>query len=147
MKYSTSLEQACCVLGIIAKYEGKPVTNAELNRLMDVSLSYLMKITRKLVVAGLIRSSHGVNGGYVLAKPMSEIRLSMVVDAIEGDGPFFSPSGVIERVFMHQRTAAKKGVSLLEEAFADAERAWRAKLEKTSMQHVIQGALSERNEN
>jgi len=145
MKFSSSLEQACCVLGIIARHDGKPVTNAELNQLMDVSLSYLMKITRKLVVAGLIESTHGVNGGYVLAKPMDAIRLRVVVEAIEGGEPFFRSSGVIERVFVGQKKAAKKGVSLLEDAFENAEIAWRGKLDEITMQQVISGALSERN--
>lgn len=142
MRLSTSLEQACCVLGIIARHEGKPVTNAELNELMHVSLSYLTKVTRRLVVAGLIVATHGVNGGYVLAKPMDKITLRMVVEAIEGNDPIFRPSGVIEHVFTHQKTAAKKGVSLLEVAFREAEAAWRKKLETTTMQAVISGALS-----
>jgi len=144
MKFSTSLEQACCVLGIIARHDGKPVTNAELNKLMDVSLSYLMKITRKLVVAGLIRSTHGVNGGYVLAKPMTDIRLRVVVEAIEGNEPFFHSAGVIERVFIREKNAAKRGVSLLENAFEEAEVAWRKKLDRVTMQQVINGALSEK---
>lgn len=146
MRFSTSLEQACCVLGIIARHGGKPVTNAELNKQMNVSLSYLMKITRKLVVAGLIRSAHGVNGGYVLAKPMSAIRLRVVVEAIEGAEPFFRSTGVIERVFVRQKSAAKKGVSMLEHAFAEAEASWRKKLDRVTMQQVISGALSEEGE-
>lgn len=143
MQLSRSLEQACCVLGIIAKHDGSPVTNAELNTRMNVSLSYLTKVTRKLVVAGLITSAHGVKGGYVLAHSMDSITLRMVVDAIEGDRPFFRSSGVIERVFVSQKTAARKGVSLLETAFQDAEKLWREKLNTTTMQHVVSGALAE----
>ncbi len=142
MQLSRSLEQACCVLGIIARHDGQSVTNAELNELMHVSLSYLTKVTRKLVVAGLIRATHGVNGGYVLAKTMDEITLRMVVDAIEGDKAFFRPSGVIEHVFVAQKTAAKKGVSLLEAAFLGAEAEWRRSLDATTMRAVMQGALS-----
>jgi len=143
MQLSTSLEQACCVLGIVAKHEGAAVTSAELNQRMNVSLSYLSKVTRKLVVAGLIRSVHGVNGGYVLAHPMTSITLRMVVEAIEGDKPFFKPSGVIERVFVAQERAAKKGVSLIDQALHDAEVNWRHELEQTTMQQVVSGALAE----
>jgi Rrf2 family protein len=144
MQLSTSLEQACCVLGIVAKHGGDAVTSAELNQRMNVSLSYLSKVTRKLVVAGLIRSVHGVNGGYALAYPMSSITLRMVVEAIEGDRPFFRPSGVIERVFTSQRRAAKKSVTLIEQALQEAESIWRHKLEMTTMQQVISGALAEK---
>lgn len=143
MQLSTSLEQACCVLGIIAKHGGEAVTSAELNQRMNVSLSYLSKVTRKLVVAGLIRSVYGVNGGYILARPMTSITLRMVVEAIEGDKPFFKPSGVIERVFMTQKRAAKRGVSLIDQALYKAEANWRYELEQTTMQQVMSGALAE----
>lgn len=144
MQLSKSLEQACCVLGIIAEYGGRAVTGAALNRTMDVSPSYLSKITRKLVVAKLIESTQGVNGGYILAKPMDSITLRAVVEAIEGDMTFFRPSGIIERVFVAKRSAAKKGVSLLELAFQDAESVWRRRLETVTMQRVISGALAEK---
>ncbi|HUC96645.1 MAG TPA: Rrf2 family transcriptional regulator [Candidatus Saccharimonadales bacterium] len=142
MQLSRSLEQACCVLGIIARHNGNAVTNAELNKRMDVSLSYLSKVTRKLVVAGLICSTQGVNGGYVLAKPMRQITLRMVVEAIEGPKAFFCPSGVIERVFVSQKQAAEKSVSLIAQSFYEAEAVWRSKLEKTTMQQVVNSALS-----
>lgn len=142
MQLSQSLEQACCVLGIIARGDGHAVTSAELNDHMKVSPSYLLKVTRKLVVADLIQSTQGVNGGYVLARPMKHITLRMVVDAIEGAEPFFRPAGIIERVFAEKGTAARRGVSLIAEALDDAERLWRHKLEKMTMHHVIYGALA-----
>lgn len=143
MQFSKSLEQACCVLGIVAKQSDYAVTSAELNKYMSVSPTYLSKITRKLVVAKLIRSVQGVNGGYILARPMTEITLRMVVEAIEGNAPFFTPTGVIERVFLMQRRAAHRGMSLIEAALHDAEVQWRHELEKTTMQQVMSGALSE----
>jgi len=142
MQLSRSLEQACCVLGVIAMHNGKAITIAELNDRMDVSLSYLSKVTRKLVVAGLIRSTQGVNGGYVIAKPMKQISLRMVVEAIEGAKPFFCPSGVIERVFVSQKQAAKKSVSLIAQSFYEAEAVWRSQLENTTMQQVVDSAIS-----
>lgn len=144
MQFSKSLEQACCVLGIVAEHNGKPVTNAELNQRMGVSLSYLSKVTRKLVVAELICSVRGVEGGYVLAKTMDHITLRMVVEAIEGKKPFFSPTGVIERVFITKKSAAKKGMSLIEHSFGEAEQSWRQELEKTTMRQVLSSAQIER---
>ena len=70
MRLSKTVEQACCILSILAEHHGQPVTNVELNERMNVSQSYLTKITRKLVIAGIIRSAQGVKGGFVLAQPM-----------------------------------------------------------------------------
>ena len=140
MHLSKSLEQACCVLGIVAEHNGEPVTNLELNKRMSVSLSYLSKVTRKLVVAGLIRSVRGAEGGYLLATSMERITLRMVVEAIEGDKPFFSPEGVIERVFSANERVAKKSVSLIEHSLNKAELSWRHALESTTMQQVLSGA-------
>lgn len=146
MQLSKGFEQSCCVLGIIARHGNTAVTSGELNQRMGVSLSYLSKITRKLVVAGLIRSAQGVNGGYVLAQPMHAVTLRMVVEAIEGEGSFFRPSGVIERVFVSQKKAAQKGISLIESSLADAEAHWRRHLERVTMQDVIDNALSSEEE-
>lgn len=140
MKLSKSLEQACCVLGIIATKPEGVVTASALSAQMRVSPSYLAKITRKLVVSGLIRSAHGVGGGYVLAIPMEDITLRAVVEATEGAKPFFEPQGIIERVFS-QTSAARKGVSGLESAFAGAETSWLECLKHTTLRQIIDDAL------
>lgn len=50
----------------------------------DIPLRYLQKITRPLVLAGLIKSYRGVIGGFALAKPAREITLYDVITAMEG---------------------------------------------------------------
>ena len=49
-----------------------------------VSLRITVKIMRKLVTAGLVRSYKGAHGGYILAKAPKEITLRCVIEAIEG---------------------------------------------------------------
>ena len=44
----------------------------------------MAKILRNLVRARLLRSSRGVNGGFALARPASEISLLNIIEAIEG---------------------------------------------------------------
>lgn len=137
MKISKSLEQACCVLVIVAENKGEPVSITLLNERMEVSLSYLRKITRKLVVADLIKATSGVNGGYTLSRDMSDINLNAVYVAIEGDEPFFQPSGVIERVFQGKLDLAEKGVNYIDKAFHKAEENWRNYLENITMKQVV----------
>lgn len=45
---------------------------------------YLEQILLALKGAGLVRSKRGVGGGYVLARPPSEIVLSDIVSAVDG---------------------------------------------------------------
>jgi Rrf2 family protein len=45
---------------------------------------YLEQILLALKGAGLVRSKRGVGGGYVLARPAAQIRLSEIVNAVDG---------------------------------------------------------------
>lgn len=49
-----------------------------------VSLRFTLKIMRKLVAAGLVRSYKGARGGYILARTPSQITLRQVIEAVEG---------------------------------------------------------------
>ncbi len=54
-----------------------------------ISPSFVAKIFPKLEKAGIVRSSEGVRGGYLLARAPEEISVLEVVDAIEGRKPLF----------------------------------------------------------
>jgi Rrf2 family iron-sulfur cluster assembly transcriptional regulator len=45
---------------------------------------YLEQILLSLKGAGLVRSKRGVGGGYVLARPAGEIRISEILSAVDG---------------------------------------------------------------
>lgn len=45
---------------------------------------FLLQILRNLVTHGILRSTRGVDGGYSLVRPPSEISLLEVIEAIEG---------------------------------------------------------------
>ncbi len=55
----------------------------------------LAKILQRLAKAGLLHSQHGINGGYVLARPAHTISAFEVIQAI--DGPLFITSCVTQR--------------------------------------------------
>ena len=55
----------------------------------------LAKILQRLVKAGLLKSQHGTNGGYTLARDASRISAFEVIRAI--DGPLFITSCVTVR--------------------------------------------------
>jgi Rrf2 family protein len=55
----------------------------------------LAKILQRLAKAGLLQSQHGIKGGYVLARPATEISAYEVIRAI--DGPLFITSCITVR--------------------------------------------------
>ena len=72
MRIRKSFEQAICILLLIGTSEG-PLKRHELSKKLVVSESYLKKVTRQLVVAGLITSKASKLGGFILNKKMNDI--------------------------------------------------------------------------
>jgi Rrf2 family protein len=56
----------------------------DIARIHGIPSSFMAKILRSLVKAGLLKSMRGVHGGFALARPTTEISLLDVVEAIEG---------------------------------------------------------------
>ena len=54
----------------------------------NVSLRFTLKIMRKLVSAGIVRSLKGAHGGYILARPPADITVRQVIEAVEGQYRF-----------------------------------------------------------
>jgi Rrf2 family protein len=64
--------------------EDRVVLRSEVAEAQRIPPSFMAKILRGLVRAGLLRSSRGVHGGFTLARSAAEINLLEVVEAIEG---------------------------------------------------------------
>jgi Rrf2 family protein len=64
--------------------EERPVLGSEVSEAGQIPRSFTAKILRRLVRAGLLKSSRGVSGGFKLARPGAEISLLDIVQAIEG---------------------------------------------------------------
>jgi Rrf2 family transcriptional regulator, cysteine metabolism repressor len=61
-----------------------PIPCSQLSKLGDMPERFLLQVLRSLVNSGLLKSTRGVDGGYRLAKPLSQITLLDVVEAIDG---------------------------------------------------------------
>ena len=60
-----------------------PVSLTEISSRQNISLAYLEQIFLKLKNNKLVKSSRGANGGYILEKPASEIKLSNIIFAVD----------------------------------------------------------------
>lgn len=80
-RYGTRL-----IIELAMRYKQGPVFLKEISRSQEISLKYLGQIVIRLKKAGIISSTRGAHGGYYLAKHPQKIRLSHIVEAL--DGPF-----------------------------------------------------------
>jgi len=84
MKLSTKGRYAMVALADIALHgEDGLVTLSEVSKRQDISLPYLEQLFVKLRRAELVEAVRGPGGGYRLARPSSEIRVSDVLSAVD----------------------------------------------------------------
>ena len=65
-----------------------PVLLKDISKKQEISLKYLGQLIIPLKIAGLIKSTRGSHGGYFLAKPPEDIKLSQILRAVEGNLAF-----------------------------------------------------------
>jgi Rrf2 family protein len=83
IKLSRSAGYAFLVLGYLAGSDvDGPVLGKTLSDHFGIPGDYLLKVLRKLVRAGLLDSVRGPNGGFLLLRPISEISVLDVVEAM-----------------------------------------------------------------
>ena len=64
--------------------DGVRLSAAELSDDTGVPLPTAQKLMGRLAAAGLLTSSRGAGGGFSLARPVGEISLAEIVEAVEG---------------------------------------------------------------
>lgn len=72
-----------CVLHM-ARQSGEVTSIGGVCDAMFVPRTFVAKILQRLSRAGIVRSIRGVKGGFLLAKPASEINLLEVIEAVQG---------------------------------------------------------------
>jgi Rrf2 family transcriptional regulator, iron-sulfur cluster assembly transcription factor len=84
MKLSTKGRYAVMAMADIAScVNQKPISLSEISLRQNISLSYLEQLFLKLKKGNLVKSIRGSNGGYILVKHPSEIKLSNIIFAVD----------------------------------------------------------------
>ena len=83
MKLTTKGRYAVMALADIAKFDnGKPIPLRDISLRQGISLLYLEQIFSKLKKNNIVKSTRGVNGGYVLKSKPDQIKLSNIFSAV-----------------------------------------------------------------
>ena len=85
MKLSTRGRYATrALLELTLTEPGKTSTLKDIAQRQNISLRYLEHLITPLIAAGIVRTTRGPKGGIALARPPSEIKLSEIIQLLEG---------------------------------------------------------------
>lgn len=84
VKFSKKIEYSLIALRYISGAKDEVITAKEISNKYNIPHELLAKILQKLKKENILTSNQGVNGGYKLSKPLTEISLSELIDKIEG---------------------------------------------------------------
>lgn len=84
MKLKASVDYGVRAVMYLA-VKGSTCSSRAISEEMSVPRDYLIQLALRLRNAGIIKARPGKNGGYVLAKPASEISIGQILDAFDSD--------------------------------------------------------------
>ncbi len=84
MRLSTKGRYAVmAMVDLASTSKGNPVALADIAERQEISLSYLEQLFAKLRKGGLVKSVRGPGGGYLLAHPAENTRISDIILAVD----------------------------------------------------------------
>ncbi|WP_148254585.1 SUF system Fe-S cluster assembly regulator [Aidingimonas lacisalsi] len=84
LKLSRLTDYAAVIMAQIARHPDYPHAAAELAEAVTLPYPTVSKTLKMLVKANLLVSQRGAQGGYLLARPASDISASDIISAMEG---------------------------------------------------------------
>ena len=85
LRLSKKADYALMAMKHLAQKPGAPSTSArEIAEQYDIPIELMAKVLQRLVRTGLLVSTQGTRGGYVLNRPAASISVADVIQAIDG---------------------------------------------------------------
>ena len=132
MKLSTRGRYGARALLDLALHQGEGlILLKDIARRQEVSLSYLEHLIAPLIAAGLVKSTRGARGGVLLLKPPSEIKLSEVVQLLEGS---IGPVDCINNPDVCHRSAS----CVTRDVWTEVKNAMSQVLDSTTLQDLVE---------
>jgi Rrf2 family protein len=132
MKLSTRGRYATRALLDLALHQGeKPVLLKDIARRQQISVRYLEHLITPLIAGGIVRSTRGAKGGVWLIKPPEEIRLSDVIQLVEGS---LAPVECVNNPDICGRSA----FCVTRDLWGELKKAMNGVLEATTLQDLVE---------
>ncbi len=97
----------------------------------QISLSYLEHLITPLITGGIVRSTRGARGGVLLAKPPEEIKLSEVIQLLEGS---IAPVECVN----DPRICSRSSFCVTRDIWSELKEAMNGILESTTLQDLVE---------
>ena len=132
MKLSTKGRYATRALLDLALHSDDGLVLAkEVSQRVGVSQSYLEQLFIPLRAAGLVRAVRGARGGFTLARQPSDIRLSQIIQAMEGS---IAPADCVD----DSHVCSRSNTCVTREVWARMKDAMDAVLAETTLQDLAE---------
>jgi len=131
MRLSTKGRYAArAMLDLALHYGQGPILLKDIARRQQISERYLEHVIIPLRAAGLVTSARGAHGGFALAKPPSEIRLSEIIQVVEGS---IAPVDCVD----DPKVCSRAEFCVTRDLWAEMERAMSGVLKSTTLQDLV----------
>lgn len=119
------------MLDLAFHYGDGPILLKDVARRQDVSERYLEHVVTPLKVAGLLTSVRGAGGGFTLAKPPSQIKLSEIIQAVEGS---IAPVDCVD----DPKLCPRADFCVTRDIWTELKEAMNGVLESTTLQDLVE---------
>ncbi len=132
MKISTKGQYGTRALLDLALHYGEgPLLIKDIAKRQGISQHYLEHIFIRLSAAGLVNSTRGAKGGFALAKPPAQIKISEVIQLMEGS---LAPVQCVDDPKLCSRAAS----CVTRDIWADMKTAMSKVLESSTLQDLVE---------
>lgn len=132
MKLSTKGRYGLRALLDLGLHQGEGlVLLKDIARRQEISLPYLEHLITPLVAGGMIKSTRGARGGVLLLKRPEEIRLSEVIQLLEGS---IAPVECVN----HPEICLRSDLCVTRDIWGELKKAMNGVLEATTLQDLVE---------
>ncbi len=132
MKLSTRGQYGTRALLELALHQGEgPILLKDISQRQQIPLQYLEHLITPLIAAGMVLSTRGPRGGVSLAKPPEEIRLSEVIQLLEGS---IAPVECVN----NPGVCSRSELCVTRDIWGEMEKAMNGVLESTTLQDLAE---------
>ena len=134
MHITLEADYAVRIVNCLSKSQGRMDAKA-ISETTGVTLRFSLKILRKLVSGGVIKSYKGTKGGYELAKEPGDITLADVIETVEGK--YALARCVSEHDYQCNRNTDSCGICRFHKIYAEISQLVQDKLNAVNFAELI----------
>lgn len=132
MKLSTKGQYGTrALLDMALHHTGTPIPLKDIARRQGIPVQYLEQLVSPLIKGGIVRSIRGAGGGVTLARPPDQIRISQVIETLEGS---VAPVKCVD----DPRACSRSDFCVIRDVWEQVKKATKDVLESTTMQDLVE---------